>query len=99
MAEQDEDQQHARGFIELLAFEEECRADTEEVAGADAQHHQHRHVEHAVSQGAPGGDDERPDRIEDRGARKEEHRNVFAEPERRQEPWLAHAHGLHCKDG
>lgn len=77
VAEQDEHEEHARRLVELLPLEEEGSADAEQVAGAYAQHHQHRHVEHSVAQGPPSGDQERPDRIEDRGAGEEKHRQVI----------------------
>ena len=67
-----------RRLVELLAVEEEGGADAEQVAGADAEHDQHRHVEDAVAQRPPGGDDERPDRIEDGGAGQEEQATVSA---------------------
>ena len=48
------------------SFEDEGGADTEEIAGADAQHDQRRHAQGALPDCAPGGDEERPARIHDR---------------------------------
>jgi hypothetical protein len=92
MTEQDEDEKHGRRLEELLAPEEERAADAEQVAGADAQDDEHRHVEDAVPECAPCGDREGPDRIEDCGAGEEEQEDVRVHVGRRRDPRLSHAH-------
>ena len=76
MAEQDEDQKHRDCLIELHTGEKESGANTEYVPGAHGQHDQHRHIEHAVAKRAPGGDKERPARIEHGGTRQDEQPDV-----------------------
>ncbi len=83
MAEQDKHQQHRHRLVELHAGEEEGRAHAEQITGADRQHHQHRHVGHAILERAPGGDHERPDRIDHRNAGKQEQPDVERQAERR----------------
>ena len=48
MAQQNEHQQHGHRFKKLHAVKEERRTETEQVAGPDGEHHQHRHIEHTV---------------------------------------------------
>src|SRR3546814_15965903 len=70
-------------LVELHAGEEEGRADAEDVAGADRQYDQHRHVEDAVPERPPGGGEERPARIDDRDAAEEEQPKIEVQSEGR----------------
>ena len=64
VSEKDEHKQDGDRLVELHAWEEERRADTEEIAGANGKHDEHSHIEDAVAQRSPGSDHKWPDRIQ-----------------------------------
>ncbi len=93
MTEQDEDEQHRRCFIELVALEEKGGPNAEQVARADAKDHQDSHIEDAVAQRPHGADDKGPSRIDDGCARQQEQEHIEIETERRLQANEVHAHG------
>ena len=58
--EQNEDQQDRRNLVEVAAAPDEGSADTDQIAGADAEDNEHRHIGTPATDGAKRGNDERP---------------------------------------
>ena len=96
---QDEHQQHRHGLVELPTFvEEEGGADAEEIPGAHAQDDQRRHAQRALQQPTPRRDEERPARVENRGACEEEQPQVELQAERRRRRFEHASHRRVDKD-
>ena len=101
VAQQDEDQQHGRRFEEHLALVEERGAHAEQVARADREDDQRRHVGDPVARGPPGRDQERPARIGDGPCGSDEQKELSIHTERRREvaEHLAHRRVQEDRDG
>src|SRR6478752_5850126 len=98
MSKQNDDEEDGSCLIELIALEKEGSADAEQIPSADAQKHQHCHVESAVAQRSDSTHNEGPARVEDACACQEKQEQIEVHAERRLQLDELHAHRRIEKD-
>ena len=99
MAQQNEHQQHGRCFVEHLAFVEEGRAHAEDIACADREDNQRRHVGDPVAGSPPRSDQEGPHRIGNGAGGDDEQKELAIQPKGRRKVAEHFAHWRVQEDG